>query len=157
MKQDRFLLAILAAIGLLVVVALALFFIRQSSLDYGPEDTPAGVVRNYVIAIEKEDYQRAYGYLNENDKPDFERFQRSFLSGELLHTSAAVRVAGERITNGEATVNLTIIHGGGGPFGDVWREQTTALLVLQEGTWKLSQLPYPYWSWNWYPQPRDTP
>ena len=51
MKQDRFLTGILIGIGLLVVVALAVFFTRKDSQTYIPDTTPDGVVHNYVVAL----------------------------------------------------------------------------------------------------------
>ncbi len=79
MKPDRFLWALLIGIGVLVVAALAFFFLRRERQDYGPDDTPKNVVRNYALALQKLDYARAYDLLQEaEDKPDFERFQAQF-------------------------------------------------------------------------------
>jgi len=44
MKQDRFLVGILVGIGVLVVIALGLFFTRQDKQEYISDDTPKGVV-----------------------------------------------------------------------------------------------------------------
>ena len=63
MQRDRFLLAILAGIGILVIITLVLFFIRQGNTGYQDESTPAGVVNNYVLALQRRDYQRAFTYL----------------------------------------------------------------------------------------------
>ena len=63
MKQDRFLVGILIFIGLLVVAALALFFIRKDTQVYAADDTPDHIVPNYVLAVQKQDFQRAYNYL----------------------------------------------------------------------------------------------
>ena len=52
MKNDRFLVGIISFIGLLMVLAVVLFFVRQEPQDYGPEDSPQGVVRNYVLALQ---------------------------------------------------------------------------------------------------------
>ena len=71
MRGDRFLLAILIAIGVLVVLAVVLFYTQGGINDYGLEDTPQGVLRNYILALEKGDYQRAYSYLHDaQGKPD---------------------------------------------------------------------------------------
>ena len=59
MKQDRFLIVILGFILFLVVIAVGLFFIRQEPQTYGPEDSPEGVVRNFVLALQADDYSRA--------------------------------------------------------------------------------------------------
>jgi hypothetical protein len=40
MKQDRFLTGILVGIAVLVVVALAVFFIRKDNQSYVSEDVP---------------------------------------------------------------------------------------------------------------------
>jgi hypothetical protein len=48
-RGDRFLLAILVAIGVLVVLAVVLFYTRGGTGDYGLEDTPEGVLRRKGI------------------------------------------------------------------------------------------------------------
>ena len=65
MRQDRFLTGILIGIGILVVAALAMFFIRRDDQAYLSDDTPEGVVHNYVVSILNKDYEKAYGYLAE--------------------------------------------------------------------------------------------
>ena len=75
MKQDRFLTGILIGIGLLVVVALAVFFTRQDTQTYVSDETPEGVVHNYVVAVLNKEYEKAYGYLADLDnKPTYEEF-----------------------------------------------------------------------------------
>ncbi len=68
MKQDRFLLGILIGIGVLIIAALVVFFIRKDSQTYVPDDVPEGVVHNYVVAVLNKDYEKAYGYLADLDK-----------------------------------------------------------------------------------------
>ena len=152
MKQDRFLLSILVAIGLLVVVSLVLFFFRQGQQNYGPEDTPRGIVRNYVIALQEQDFERAYGYLQEaENKPEYDLFREAFRSRQLDTSNVAVQL-GEFTQNGqEAVVELSILHTSSGLFGDVWQEEARALLVQDgAGEWKITQMPFPYWGWDWY-------
>ena len=160
MKQDRFLLAILAAIGILVIVALGLFLARRGQQDYGPDDDAQGIVRNYVLALEKGDYQRAYAYLRETTAmPDYDTFQRAFLTRQLDLSGAALQIGEVRQTETETVVTVTVVREGGGPFADVYRETSSALLVKDEaGSWKISSLPYPYWGWDWYsPQTKTAP
>ena len=72
MRQDRFLTGILIGIAVLVVIALAVFFLRQGSQSYISEDAPEGVVHNYVLAVLNDDYEKAYGYLaNLDNKPTY--------------------------------------------------------------------------------------
>jgi len=156
LKQDRFLIGILVGIALLVVTSLGLFYSRRGVQDYGPDDTPWGVIRNYVLALEKSDFQRAYGYLHETaDKPDFDQFRQSFLTLRLDTNDAAVQLGEVRTSGAEVTVDLVVIHGGRGPFNDVYRETARALLEKDDaGAWKIVTLPYPYWNWDWYtPRP----
>jgi len=158
MKQDRFLMGILIFIGLLVSAALVLFFIRQDTQVYGAEDTPEGVIRNYTLALQKQDFQRAYDYLADKDnRPTYEAFRRAFLTNQLNVSSNALQVGSVQYLNGgEATVSVTVLYAAGGPFTENSSSIDTASLVQQEGAWKLNYMPYPFWSYDWYqpiPQP----
>jgi hypothetical protein len=158
MKQDRFLLGILIFIGLLVVAALALFFIRQDAQVYVADDTPEGVIRNYALALQKQDFQRAYNYLADKDnKPTYDTFRHTFLTNQLDVSSNALQVGSvQYINNGEATVSVTVLYAGGGPFTQSSSSTDTASLVQQGGAWKISYMPYPYWAYDWY-QPTPQP
>src|SRR5258706_11892863 len=107
MKQDRFLTGILIGIAVLVVVALVVFFIRKDNLVYVADDNPAGVVQNYVVALHKHDYEKAYGYLaNLENKPTLEQFQQSFLNHNVDPANAALEIGKVEITGRNATVAL---------------------------------------------------
>ena len=155
MKQDRFLIVILAVIALLAITALALFFTRQRAQVYLPDDTPAGVVHNYILALHEGDYERAYSYLKEAAyKPSSDRFRRAYIMRELDISNAAVQIGETDRTDHEAVVRLVIIHSGFRPFENTWQETLNAMLVQDEsGVWKISSLPYPYWGWDWYTPP----
>ena len=85
MKQDRFLIGILVGIGVLVVLALGLFFTRQDTQEYQTDDTPEGVVHNYVLALYRGDHEKAYGYLAEGEnKPSYNEFREPFFNHYLL-------------------------------------------------------------------------
>jgi hypothetical protein len=151
MKQDRFLMIILGVIGLLVISSVVLFFIRQEPQDYGLEDTPEGVVRNYILALQKGDHHRAYAYLQDDEnKPAFTEFQQSNLQVQEEISRTAVQLGEVEITGDQARVGLTIIHTNGGPFNRSWDQVGTALLTLQKGEWRIINMPYPYWGWEWY-------
>ena len=152
MKQDRFLVGILIFIGLLVIAALALFFIRKDNQVYVVDDMPEGVIRNYTLAVQKQDYQRAYGYLaDKDDKPSYETFRRAFLTNQLDPSFNAIQVGSvQYIDSTEATVSLTVLYAGNGPFTESWNSTDTASLFMQDGAWKLSYMPYPFWAYDWY-------
>jgi hypothetical protein len=151
MKQDRFLVGILIFIGVLIVVALALFFIRQDNQVYVADDTPDNIVRNYVLALQKQDFQRAYTYLADNDgKPTYDAFRRAFLTNQLNVSTNALQVGSvQYISSNEATVGLTILYESFGPFAQSSSSSDTSTLLQQGGAWKISYMPYPYWSFDW--------
>jgi hypothetical protein len=62
-STDKFLIGLVSGIVLLVVVAFAVALLRPRP-TYQPEDTPDGVVHNYLFALQEENYDRAYGYLS---------------------------------------------------------------------------------------------
>jgi len=151
MKQDRVLIAILVVILLLIALSLTLFFLRRGDVGYGLDDSPEGVVRNYVLALHKEDYQRAYNYLQDADgKPSLTEFRQEFMGLGWNIEDTGLQLGGTEISGDEAVVRLVIIHGGTDPFESSWNENNDAWLTLQEGQWKLTYLPYPYWGWEWY-------
>lgn len=152
MKQDRFLTGILAGIAVLVVVALAVFFIRRDTQAYLTEDTPEGVVHNYVLAVLNNDYEKAYGYLADLDnRPTFEQFRDAFVTGIVNPNNSAVDVGASRITGDTASVDVALIYNPSDPFSTGYRDVQRAILVRQGGEWKLSSMPtYYFWDYSWY-------
>ncbi|HJS19689.1 MAG TPA: hypothetical protein VJ785_13150 [Anaerolineales bacterium] len=156
MKQDRFLTGILIGIGVLIVAALAVFFIRKDSQTYIQDDVPEGVVHNYVLSILNKDYEKAYGYLADlENKPTFDEFHNSFLTGMLGNPGdAAVDVGEADVTGDDATVEVAMIYNPSDPFSTGYRDVQNAILVRQDGDWKLSSMPaYYLWDYNWYQEP----
>jgi len=155
MKNDRLLIGMISFIGLLMLSAVVLYFLRQGPQDYGPEDSPQGVVRNYVLALQAGDYQRAYGYLQEGgNKPTFSSFQQMTLQNEISTAAVAVQLGETQITADHARVSLTLLHFNADPLSRSWDESSAALLTLQDGAWRLTSMPYPYWGWDWYNPPK---
>jgi hypothetical protein len=152
MKQDRFLTGILIGIGVLVVIALAVFFSRKDTQTYIAEDAPEGVVHNYVLALINRDYEKAYGYLADLEyKPTYEEFRRPFLNGYVNPDNTAVDVGESEISGEEASVEVAQIYNSGDPFSTGYRDVQRAILVKQDGAWKLSSMPaYNFWDYSWY-------
>lgn len=152
MKQDRFLTGILIGIGVLILAALVVFFIRKDSQTYVQDDVPEGVVHNYVVAILNKDYEKAYGYLADlENKPTFDEFQNSFLTGILNPGNSAVDVGDSQVNGGNATVEVAMIYNPSDPFSTGYRDVQNAILVRQGGQWKLSSMPtYYLWDYGWY-------
>ena len=141
-----------------MLLALALFFVRQGQIGYTEDQSPEGVLRNYMLAIQQQDYERAYQYLAHSPgMPDplsfrmpFEGYQKDEISNTAVEIGASIT----NETTQTAQITITIIRGGRGLFEDVYREQQLAYLVRQDGSWKIFNAPYPYWSYDW---PTDLP
>jgi hypothetical protein len=154
MKKDRFLIGILVGIGALAVLAIVLYATRQSQATYVADDNPAGVVQNYVLAIYKMDYPKAYSYLAEGqDKPSLSSFRQVFIVQRFDISNYGLQVGEVTINADDATVSVTLINAGNGPFNDVNRNIQTAVLRRQSGEWKIDNMPYPYWDYSWYQVP----
>jgi len=62
-----------------------------------------------------------------------------------LHAAQVIVVNG-----GAAVVALNTIYNSGDPFSGAYRSNESALLINQNGQWKLEQLPYNFWAYDWY-------
>ncbi len=154
MKQDKFLTGILIGIGALILLALALFFTRQDRRAYVADTTPDGVVHNYVLAMLNKDYQKAYGYLADlENKPTYEEFRRSFFEGTVNPNSVGIEIGEVETHENEAIVSLTMYYSNTDPFSTRYGSPDRALLVKQNGAWKLNSMPYNFWDYRWYQEP----
>jgi hypothetical protein len=152
MKQDRFLLGILVGIGVLIAIAIVVFFTRQQQVDYRSGAAPDDVVHNYVLALMEKDFERAYGYLAQLDgKPTFEGFRASFLAGRPTSRQTGIRIGAVEITGESAAVEIVMIHTPGDPFSSGYESAGSAQLVRLHGQWRISSLPaYDFWDFSWY-------
>ncbi len=155
MKQDKFLTGILVGIGLLILLALGLFFTRQDKAEYISDTTPEGVVHNYVLAVLNKDYEKAYGYLADLEyKPTYEEFRQSFFNGMVNPDNTGVDVGTAEITGDEASLPVTIFYSSSDPFSGGYQNIDRILLVQQDGSWKISYMQFNnYWNYNWYQKP----
>jgi len=150
LKLDRFLIGILIGIGVLVIVALSLFFMRRGEAHYTAEDTPEGIIQNYILALQKKNFEKAYGYLAEDKaKPDFARFREFFVTSFESYNRAGLTFGTSSITGDTAFVTVVIQRNYGGPFNELSREHETVDLVRQNGQWKIRKFPNPFWGYDW--------
>ena len=155
MHHDRFLQGILIFILILVVAALGSYFLTQQGQTYLPETSPENVAHNYVLALQQKEFRKAYSYLQErDDTPSFSTFQNSFIRQRPSLSDTGVQIMDTSLQEDQAIIDMVIIHGGGDPFGNIWREEATALLIKEEQSWKISRFPPPYWGWDWEAPPR---
>lgn len=159
MKQDRFLTGILIGIAALVVIALVVFFVRQRSQSYIGEDVPEGVVHNYLLATLNGEYEKAYGYLADLDnKPTYDQFRDAFITGAVNPNNSAADLGASEVSGDTASVEVALIYNPTDPFSTGYRDVQRAVLVRQNGAWKLSSMPcYYFWDCSWYPQEQPVP
>ena len=69
-SSNRLLIIFGSAIGALVLVAIILVFAMPASQPtLLPEDTPEGTVQRYFIALQNEDYAKAYSFITSPEDP----------------------------------------------------------------------------------------
>ncbi len=153
MKQDKFLVGIIVGIVVLVLVAVGLFFSRKTTvLTYQPEDQPQGVVFNYILAIRNEDYTKAYGYLAEkNAKPSISSFRQGLLMNKEQVKVAVVDLGKTSFDSNTAIVEVSTLNSyNDGIFASSYENKENAVLENQSGAWKITGMPYLFWSYDWY-------
>lgn len=152
MKTDKFLLGIIIGIIILVIAAVAVVMTRTRSEQYVADDNPAGVVHNYYLAIQREEYQKAYTYLSDDipGKPSLDEFITT-IDSNRTYDNSTLSIDSTTTANNRARVKVTITtFSGGGLFdrGSYSRPEVVQL-QLENNQWKILQFPYPYWGYNW--------
>ena len=154
-STDKFLIGIVVGIVLLVVAAFVVTLTRPEP-TYQAEDTPEGVTHNYLLALQKKDYQRAYGYLSPTLKGypvSAERFAENVEDYSWrfrLDTDTTLAVESAKVTANRAVVKVreSRFHGRG-LFDS--NQSTTVFeikLQLENSEGKIVDADY-YFTWCW--------
>lgn len=104
--QDRFFVAILAGVALLVVVAFAVALTRTEPA-YRTDDSPDAVAFNYLLALQKGDHERAYGLLSPS-LPGYPATVEDFVEDVALNLSGNR----DRIANTVFSIQETVVTAG---------------------------------------------
>ncbi len=154
-NTDKFLIGIVIGILLLVVVALAITFIRPEP-TYQAEHGPKNIAHNYLLALQKQDYARAYGYLSptlDGYPGSAEKFTQDVQDSSWLFdldedTSLAVESA--RVTGERAVVKVRESHFyADGLFGgDTYTSVFEIKLQKEENEYKIVDADS-YFAWCW--------
>jgi len=154
-SSNRLLMAIV--IGAVVLVGIAIgVTLLQPEPDYLSEDTPEGIAHNYLFALEKGEYQRAYSYLSPN-LPGYpitlEIFIESIEDSSYqfrMDRDTTLRVDSVK-SNGEtaaATINENIFYSGDIFGSNEYTNQFKMDLRLEDGEWKIIDSER-YFAWCW--------
>jgi hypothetical protein len=154
---DKFLIAIVAGVVILVGVVLTIALLRPDQPGYQPDDAPEGVAHNYLLALQQEDYERAYGYLSptlaaypanvDQFTSHVEEYRWSFgyYDDDVSLAIESVDVIGDRA---KIVVRKTEFYRGG--LFDSGQHSTTFDMTLrrEQGTWKVTDSDR-YWASCW--------
>lgn len=155
MKEDKFLIGIVIGIIALVIVAVVAVLLRTpASEEYVADDTPAGVVHNYFLAVQNEDYDRAYSYVSDEleSKPDLDEFIRN-VDTFAGNAQSSLQIGQTKVNQARAQVDVSITtYRPGGLFdSNSYSQPGTAYLeeAADGSGWRLTEFPYPYWGYEW--------
>lgn len=151
LRDDRFLLGIIAGIGLLLIAAMVAIVLLRGSAAALPAATPGGTVQRFLQALETQDYDRAYDYLSDtmSNKPSreaFTRYNAEYVTYE--QANMRLRIERESISGETATVVVEVTHySTGNPIfgGGEWTVSETFTLRREGEAWRITSLPYRYW------------
>ncbi len=143
---DRFLIGIVAGIVLLVGLAFVLVLIRPGPA-YIADDTPEGVVQDYLLALQQQDYARAFSYISPSleNRPasatDLESQARTDYWSLQVSNSSTLGIEKTTSTGNSANVSVrerytnngSILGGGGRDYGSVFNVR----LERQAEAWKI--------------------
>lgn len=154
--SDKYLIFIVAGILILVAAAAAVTLLRPRP-TYQADDTPEGVVHNYLLALQREDYARAYGYLSPGlpgypkDADAFtDTIQNYSWSFGASGSTVTFQVDPEVVTGDRATVQVqtTVFREGGLLDSDEYTSELDFRLQREGQSWKLISADR-YWAWCW--------
>lgn len=154
---DRFLVIVVAGVILIVIAAFVVAFVTSNRPSYQPQDSPEGVANNYLLALQLQEYDRAYSCLSpalpgypegveafERDVEDH-RWEFDYYDNTVSLAIEAVDVDGDRAT---IIVRRTTFRQGG--LFDSGQSSTIFEVELRQegGAWKVIDATR-YWATCW--------
>lgn len=142
-SSRRWLLTFGLAIGILVIVTVALVLITVSQEDKPllPEDTPEGTVQRFLLAVRDEDYLAAESYLSPtiDDKIAYD-LRRNRVAGPGEESGWKATLGKSVVKDDEATVDVIVdVFRPRGPFENSVRTYQVTFFLKKEGTsWNIT-------------------
>lgn len=137
-SRSRTPLVALAALIFAALLAGALYGALSEPDSYDPL-TPEGVVQGYLSAVFDDDDLVALGFMTD----DLADRCRDGSTSAYRSDGARVFLEDSEIDGDSATVDIEIRHSSDGL--DEWTESQTLWLERGDGTWRISEPPWPYW------------
>lgn len=150
---DRFLIVIVGGVVLLVGVVIAVALLRSGEVSYQPDDAPEGVAHNYLLALQREDDERAYSYLSPT-LPGYPSTAQEFTKELDDHSWSfsrpddvslavdSVKVTGDRA---KVSVRRTTFYSGG-VFDSGQSSSTFEMTLVREGDqWQVVEADRYWW------------
>ena len=152
---DKFLLAIVFG-AILLVIMVFIITLTKPKQNYLPENTPEGVAHNYLFALEKGDYTRAYSYLSPNvngypeESDEFINTIEDYSFQFNLDSITSLQF--ESVFSDKETAIITVketTFSEGGIFGSSEFTRSFEMkLDLEDGEWKITESDS-YFAWCW--------
>ncbi|MGB0383870.1 MAG: hypothetical protein ACPGWR_03520 [Ardenticatenaceae bacterium] len=143
--NEKFLLAIVLGVLLLLGVTFAVALLRPAP-TYQSDEQPGGVAHNYLLALQRQEFERAYGYLSPTLKgypPSADRFATDILDNRWNfefnnNASVSVVVDSVKVISEEAVISIrqTTFYRDGS-LSSQYTTTFTIRLRQTDGAWKL--------------------
>ena len=133
----------LAVIGGAIVVIGIIVASLASSWTAPERDpkSPEGVVQAYLAAVLDHDSAAARALLEADTTCTIEQFDQSYVDRDVTINLVDVEVSGS-----DATVQVSIEHSNGDPFGGTWNEEQYLRLAKSGDSWRITGSPWPVYS-----------
>jgi hypothetical protein len=142
--ERRFFWGLLAGVVLLAAVALAVALARQGQAVYRTDDTPTSAVYNFLLALQRDEPQKAYALLGAIPcKPPLEEF----VARAAWPAPLTVSLGAAQSENGHAWVTLHF-QASAGPFSESTGPNERVVLRREQGHWKITRLPPELWPFS---------
>lgn len=153
-STDRFLLAIVGGAVVLIIIAVVVVFTRAAPA-YRAGNEPGDVVFNYILAVQRGDYERAYSYLSPA-LPGYPRsaadLREQLSRAQYYDSDTSYEVIKTEISSDRAivTVRETIAYRGGLFSSSQSSNTFTMELTRTDAGWQLtSGSNWQFWMWCW--------
>jgi hypothetical protein len=139
MKSSSRLLVIFGSIiGAIVLVAIVLVIALsgQKPASLLPEDSPEGTVQRFFVALQNDDYVKAYSYITPpaNDKIPFDSWRSSYYRSPEKSVWK-VTIGKAKVTGDQATVDVVVdVFRPQGPFSEPVNTNRMSFVLKKAGS-----------------------